>query len=56
VFAGILDCFATLAMTVIARSEATKQSRKHQYKNTLDLLIHHVVNTKYITPKTENLK
>jgi len=23
----ILDCFATLAMTVIARSEATKQSR-----------------------------
>jgi len=24
---NFLDCFATLAMTVIARSEATKQSR-----------------------------
>jgi hypothetical protein len=28
-----LDCFAMLAMTVIARSEATKQSKKATFKD-----------------------
>jgi hypothetical protein len=27
-----MDCFASLAMTVIARSEATKQSRDFDFK------------------------